>query len=142
MGGHASAAELLRERGIQPSHQRVRILEALASTKAHPSADAIFRQLSPELPTLSRTTVYSTLDLFAEKGLAQRLAISGSELRYDADTTSHVHFRCRACGAVSDLPELRAPEPPAAPSGYIVERSQFYAEGLCPACSPTPRRPR
>ncbi len=129
------STERLKEKGIRPSHQRIRIYETLASTKAHPSAEAIYKELSEELPTLSRTTVYSTLDLFAEKGLAQRLALSGSELRYDADISRHVHFRCRGCGSVSDLAAVRAPAPPEAQEGYVVESSQFYAEGLCPACS-------
>lgn len=128
-------AEYLRERGIQPSQQRIAIYEALAATKAHPSADAIHGELSPGMPTLSRTTVYSTLELFVETGIAQKLALSGSELRYDADVSAHVHFRCRACGAVSDLRDARAPAAPKAPPGYRVERSQFYAEGLCPRCA-------
>jgi len=134
------AADRLRHRGIRPSQQRIRILETLAGTKEHPSADAIHGALSAELPTLSRTTVYSTLDLFAGKGVARRLALSGSELRYDADMRPHVHFRCRACGAVSDLDGARAPSPPRAPEGYVVESSQFYAEGLCPACAAASRR--
>lgn len=129
------AVDRLRQAGVQPSQQRIRIYEALLSTTAHPSADAIYARLAPELPTLSRTTVYSTLDLLARKGLAQRLPFSGSELRYDGDVGSHVHFRCRSCGEVSDLPEARAPRPPAVPSGYIVESSKFFAEGLCPACA-------
>ena len=131
-----SVADLLKNSGIQPSHQRIRIFETLAATKAHPSADSIYSQLSPDLPTLSRTTVYSTLDLLARKGLAQRLALSGSALRYDADVSRHVHFRCRACGAISDLVGIDVPPVPEAPSGYVVECSQCYAEGLCPSCAP------
>ncbi|HOX32128.1 MAG TPA: Fur family transcriptional regulator [Spirochaetales bacterium] len=127
-------AEFLRERGIQPSQQRIAIYEALASTKAHPSADLIHGALAPGMPTLSRTTVYSTLELLVERGLAQRLALTGSELRYDADVSPHLHFRCRACGSVSDLPG-QAPSPPELPAGYLAERVQLYAEGLCPACS-------
>jgi Fur family transcriptional regulator, peroxide stress response regulator len=130
-----NAAEFLRGRGIQPSHQRIRIYESLAAVKTHPSADAIYRALASEMPTLSRTTVFSTLDLFVRKGIAQRLALSGSELRYDADLSRHVHFRCRACGAVSDLQGSRVPAPPRAPEGFVVESSQYYAEGLCPSCA-------
>jgi Fur family transcriptional regulator, peroxide stress response regulator len=130
-----TAIDRLKAAGVAPSHQRIRIFEVLAGTRAHPSADAIHRELSPELPTLSRTTVYATLDLFARAGLVQRLALSGSELRYDADVTPHVHFRCRSCGAVSDLPGRRAPAFPSAPQGYVVESAQFSAEGLCPGCA-------
>jgi Fur family transcriptional regulator, peroxide stress response regulator len=134
------AADLLKHRGIRPSQQRIRILEVLSATRAHPSADSIHHELASEMPTLSRTTVYSTLDLFTVKGVAQRLALCGCEFRYDADMRPHVHFRCRSCGAVSDLGDLRAPAPPKAPEGYVVESAQFHAEGLCPACSASGRR--
>lgn len=134
------SAGFLRDRGIRPSQQRIGIYEALASTKAHPSADAIYRELAPRMPTLSRTTVFSTLDLFARSGIARRLALTGTELRYDADLSRHVHFRCRSCGAVSDLPGAAAPEPPPVPEGFLVESAQFYAEGLCPGCArPAPK---
>ncbi len=127
-------ARFLRARGVQPSQQRIAIYDALAATKAHPSADVIHRELHLGMPTLSRTTVYSTLEHFVEKGIAQKLALTGSEIRYDADVSAHMHFRCRLCGAVSDLPGP-APASPRAPAGYVVERSQFYAEGLCPSCA-------
>lgn len=128
-------ADFLRERGIQPSVQRVRIYESLASTKAHPSADSLHRQLAPEIHTLSRTTVYSTLELFVEKGIAQKLAITGNELRFDADVSNHGHFGCRSCGAVSDLPDALPSFMPPMPPGFAVERLQLFAWGLCPACA-------
>ncbi|MBU0927760.1 MAG: transcriptional repressor, partial [Spirochaetes bacterium] len=101
----------------------------------HPSADAVYRSLVEELPTLSRTTVFSTLDLFARRGIAQRLAISGADVRYDADTSAHAHFFCRRCARVSDLPAIGAPPMPDAPEGYAFESSQFFVEGLCPSCN-------
>ena len=128
-------ADFLRDKGIQPSHQRMRIYEALAATRAHPSAESIHRELSLEMPTLSRTTVYSTLDLFAVKGIALRLTLSGSELRYDATVSPHVHFRCRSCDAVSDLDGLPSPSLPELSGGYVLESTQFHAEGLCPTCA-------
>jgi Fe2+ or Zn2+ uptake regulation protein len=127
-------AGILRLRGIQPSPQRMRIYEALASTRAHPSADSIHRSLRAELPSLSRTTVYSTLELFVRVGLAQELAIMGSELRFDADVSAHAHFACRSCGSLGDL-ALELPGLPSLPGGYHAERAQFFVLGTCPACS-------
>jgi len=128
-------ADFLRDKGIQPSHQRIRIYEALAAVKTHPSADTIHKTLAPEIPTLSRTTVFNTLDLFARSGIAQRLSISGTELRYDADLSRHVHFHCSSCGAVTDLPSVSPPPEPPLPAGYRLESSQFYVEGICPSCA-------
>ncbi len=127
-------AEFLRARGIRPSQQRLRIYERLASAETHPSAESLYAELAPEMPTLSRTTVFSALDLFARAGLALRLPITGAENRYDADTSPHAHFYCRACRVVVDLPRLAMPEPVKLPRGFIVESSKFFLEGLCPAC--------
>jgi len=128
----------LRSHGIQPSQQRLRIYEALAAVKSHPDAETIYRKLIGELPTLSRTTVFTTLDLFVRASLAQRLAITGTELRYDADTSRHTHFLCRSCGEVHDLARLTPPEAPSAPDGYLFESSQYFIEGLCPRCRDIP----
>ncbi|MEI6386992.1 MAG: Fur family transcriptional regulator [Spirochaetota bacterium] len=135
IGGLLNTAAFLREKGIQPSPQRLRIYEALASTREHPSADAIHRQLSPEMPTLSRTTVYSTLELFVGAGIAQELAITGSELRFDAEVSSHAHFACRSCGRVVDLGLLEAAPLPELPRGYLAESSQYFMTGTCPTCT-------
>lgn len=130
-----NTVDFLRAKGIQPSQQRIRIWEALASTTAHPSADTVHRQLAAEIPTLSRTTVYTTLDLFVELGMAQSLEITGSELRYDANAAPHVHFACRSCGAVSDLHYLAPPDLPALQGGYVAERAQLFVTGLCGDCA-------
>jgi len=130
-----NTVNFLRLKGVQPSQQRIRIWEALAATKAHPSADTVHRVLSPEIPTLSRTTVYSTLDLFVGLGMAQRLEITGSEVRYDADTSAHAHFRCRECGEVSDLPGVAVPSLPILADGSQAERVQLFITGVCQACA-------
>ncbi len=135
IGGLLNTASFLREKGIQPSPQRLRIYEALSSTREHPSADAIHRQLSPEMPTLSRTTVYSTLELFVGAGIAQELAITGSQLRFDAEVSSHAHFACRSCGCVVDLGGLQAASLPELPLGFIAESSQYFITGICPSCT-------
>jgi len=129
-----NTVEFLRSKGIQPSQQRIRIWETLAATKAHPSADAVHRVLASEIPTLSRTTVYSTLDLFVQAGIAQGLEITGSEIRYDADVSAHAHFACRACGAVSDLYSVAVPQPPRLADGTRIERIQLFVTGICGDC--------
>jgi Fur family peroxide stress response transcriptional regulator len=60
--------------------------------------DTIFNDLSPEIPTLSRTTVYNTLELLKAQGLVLSLDFGEGYIRYDADTSPHVHFECEKCG--------------------------------------------
>lgn len=128
------AATLLAAKGIRPSYQRLRILAYLAGTTAHPSAETIYRSLAPEIPTLSRTTVYNTLDLFGKTGLAVPIYIDGEELRWDGDLSRHGHFRCRQCGGIFDFPVARSSRP-ALPQGFKAELVQLYCVGLCAACA-------
>jgi Fe2+ or Zn2+ uptake regulation protein len=129
-----ATASCLREHGIAPSHQRVRILEYLRGTIAHPTVDSIFRDLGRELPTLSKTTVYSTLSLLCEQGLAQVITIEENECRYDADTSEHGHFKCRVCGTVYDFRPGTRGKAPELPAGFLVEQCHVYCRGVCARC--------
>jgi Fe2+ or Zn2+ uptake regulation protein len=75
----------------------------LLKNRIHPTIDEIYSALSPNMPTLSKTTVYNTLDLFVEKGAVRALAIDERNARYDVDISAHAHFICRSCGKVHDI---------------------------------------
>ena len=53
----------LRELGISPSPQRVAIYDFLKKNPVHPTVDTIYRAVLDDLPTISRTTVYNTVNL-------------------------------------------------------------------------------
>ncbi|MDD5601190.1 MAG: transcriptional repressor, partial [Actinomycetota bacterium] len=74
-----SLAEILKEKNIKPSYQRIKILEYLILRKNHPTVDEIFKDLIKEMPTLSKATVYNTLDLFKRSGLARVVTIEDNE---------------------------------------------------------------
>jgi len=95
--------KFLREKGIFPSIQRIKILEFLQKTKNHPTADMIHKIVSRQIPTLSRTTVYNTLKLFQKMKIVKSLSIKGNETRYDFQLIPHAHFRCHQCGKIYDL---------------------------------------
>ncbi len=126
----------LSQKGIQPSIQRARILEFLWNERIHPTADDIFEHLHPEIPTLSRTTVYNTVKLFAEHNMLQPLVIEEKEIRYDIDMSLHGHFKCETCGKIFDfsadntgyagVPEL---------NGFLIKERHIYFKGLCSSCS-------
>lgn len=93
----------LEEHGVKPSLQRIAIMEYLATHKTHPTAEDIYLDLVQTMPTLSRTTVYNTLKLFAQKGAALSLNIDDKNIHYDGDVSVHAHFRCLKCGAILDI---------------------------------------
>ncbi len=95
--------DILRSRGINPSYQRMRIFEYLQGNKSHPTVDMIYDALISDIPTLSKTTIYNTLKLFAEKGIVSLLIIDQVELRVDPNIAPHAHLLCVKCGRIYDI---------------------------------------
>ena len=127
--------ESLRQKNIRPSVQRVRILEYLKERKNHPTVDTIYADLFPQMPTLSRTTVYNTLETLQKNGLAISLDFGDGSLHYDADTSPHIHFRCTKCEKIYDIFVTPDDIRKRLPGGFTLEKTQLYAFGLCAKCS-------
>jgi Fe2+ or Zn2+ uptake regulation protein len=120
---------------IKPSLQRIAIMEYLRSHKTHPTVDEIYNALSPDIPTLSKTTVYNTLKLFAEKGAALSIQIEDKNLRFDGDISIHAHFICLDCGNIFDIEmdELKIIAKKEIADFHITD-TQVYYKGYCMNC--------
>lgn len=128
--------ERLKRHGIKPSVQRLEIMEYLMTHHTHPTVEEVYMGLCEKIPTLSRTTVYNTLRMFAEHKAAQMLTIDERRVCYDCDTSPHVHFFCRKCGKVTDMEDAEAPEIKGIyiANGNIIDEVHLYYKGLCPEC--------
>ena len=130
-----SIQDILKNEGIRPLDKRIMIYEYLVKRKNHPTADMIYNDLKATSPSLSKTTVYNTINLLLEKHLIQSLNIEGNELRYDADTSFHGHFKCTHCEEVYDF-RLDPEQMPDLPlEGFTPYRAQYQIEGICSKCS-------
>lgn len=120
------------------SRQREAIALYLDSTKSHPTAEEIYRQVKEELPDISLATVYRNLKQLEELHLIRRLDTGEGEARFDADLSDHSHFLCEKCGRVYDLfDELVSPEVISQKlgEGFSVGRKTVYAYGICSGCN-------
>lgn len=124
---------ILKEHGISPSYQRLKIYSFLKGTKSHPTAYTIFEKLKTEIPSLSKTTVYNVLKLLSSKGLVNEVRIEDNELRFDAVVREHGHFKCTQCGEVSDL-FLNQELMQLVEQGNQVNEIQFNITGICKPC--------
>lgn len=102
--------------------------------KNHPTVENIFHELEREIPTLSKTTIYNTLNLFKEKNIIQLIGIEENETRYDADTSEHAHFKCKACGKIFDVFTDYSKIPTKELEHFQVDDMQVYFKGLCEEC--------
>jgi Fur family peroxide stress response transcriptional regulator len=123
--------------GIKPSFQRLKILEYLLNNTNHPTVDDIYKGVVKEIPTLSKTTIYSTLTLFVESNILRGLYIEEKEIRYDAILSNHGHFKCKKCEEIYDfsididafqIDELKT---------FKIKEKGVYFKGICPKCIET-----
>ena len=129
------------ERATRYSKKREAILDAIRSTHIHPSADWVYQTLRPAFPDLSLGTVYRNLARFKEEGLVTSVGTVQGQERFDAIMTPHTHFVCQTCGAVMDLPGLKAEENLdldriARQNGVKIDHSALIFYGTCSGCSP------
>jgi Fur family ferric uptake transcriptional regulator len=130
-------ADLLRQRGVQVTAQRLAVLRAV-SHRPHGTADDVAEAVRAEIGTISRQAVYDALGILAANGLVRRIQPSGSPARYeDRVGDNHHHLICRICGvmvdvdcAVGDVPCLNAADD----SGYEIDEAEVTYWGRCPEC--------
>ena len=129
-----SAKILLEKTDIRPSFQRVRILYYLMCNKDHPTAEKIYRDLLEETQTISKVTIYNTLNLLKENGLVRTIDLAGEETRYDVQLKPHAHFQCTRCGKLWDT-ELDLTKLGDLKLGTKkIEEVQLLFKGVCENC--------
>lgn len=130
-------AQMMGDRGLRPTTQRLAVYDYLYRHRIHPSAEMVYDALVTQYPTFSRTTVYNSLHALVQAGLVQELAMDTDERRYDADTALHGHFHCRGCGGIADFSLDASVVQGLVPEGFAVQNQGIYFSGLCPACQST-----
>src|SRR3954447_16783671 len=108
-------SDLLRERGLRVTAQRLAVIRAVADAP-HATADAVADTVRGEIGSISVQAVYDALAALTETGLLRRIQPAGSPARYeDRVGDNHHHLICRACDrtvdvecAVGDTPCLTA----------------------------------
>jgi len=127
-------ASLLRAKGLRATSQRLEIFAFLALREDHPDVDTIYTALRARSPTLSRTTVYNTLEQLHLHGLVQGITISGTEHRYEVEKGCHHHLLCNDCGRIYDI-MLECPYLGGLLHGeHKVEEVHGYFLGTCKSC--------
>ena len=118
--------------------QRQIVLDALSETDTHPTVDEIFAGLHKKHPSISKTTVYRNLRQLAANGTIRQVSLPDGLERYDGRAGQHHHFRCRACGAISDVDigySAEMDEMVRRKYSLDVEKHDIVFNGLCQKCS-------
>ena len=94
----------LRDKGIQATPQRIAVAEYILETDTHPSADEVWTNVKRGHPSISRATVYNTLNLLVEKGLLRAQVLREGTVVFDPHVKAHHHFVDEETGRIYDVP--------------------------------------
>lgn len=134
-----AARELLKQKGLRVTPQREAIYRLLAASKAHPTAEYVYQEISKVFPSISFNTVYKTMQTLEEAGLIQRFNTGENVYHYDANVTPHPHLICLSCGRVDDMEAYPDNLEDAIckavrSSSYEIRSANLHFFGYCPQC--------
>ena len=129
--------ELLRQRGIQVTAQRLAVLRAVTA-QPHTTADAVAEVVRADIGAISTQSVYDALGILVAEKLIRRIQPAGSPALFETRVgDNHHHLICRICGRVVDVdcsvgkaPCLEASDG----QGYEIDEAEVAYWGRCPDC--------
>lgn len=137
--------EHLRRAGLKKTSQRELILVVFLKTEGHLSAEDLYHLVREQDPTVGFTTVYRTLKLFSECGLAREERLGDGRRRYEHhfNHQHHDHLICTDCGELiefySEVIEKKQDEI-AEQYGFQPTHHSLRIFGLCRQCQSKVRR--
>src|SRR5947209_14617260 len=129
----------LKKVGLKHTAQRDTILRAFLETREHLSTDELHRLVKKRDPKIGYTTVYRTLKLLAECGLASEVAFHDGIARYEHqyNRRSHHHMVCTDCGSSVEFfsnEVERLEQDIGRKYRYMTTRHSFQIYGVCEDC--------
>ena len=132
-------SEYLTVQGLRSTSQRDLILKIFVDAGQHLSVEELYIRVKKTHPGIGYATVYRTLKLLAEAGLAEERRFEDGVTRFEyknADT-HHDHLICTRCGAIIEFENERIEalqNDVAREKGFKVRSHKLELYGLCAAC--------
>jgi Fur family ferric uptake transcriptional regulator len=131
--------EYLSGQGLKSTTQRDSILDIFIKAGEHLSAEELYSRVKKVHPGIGYATVYRTLKLFAEAGLAQERRFEDGFTRYEhtESDTHHDHLICTQCGTIIEFENERIEalqQDVARKNRFKVRNHKLEIYGLCSAC--------
>src|SRR5215510_3073259 len=129
----------IQKRGLKRTAQRDLILEVFLRTEGHVSGDDLYRLVRAKDSSVGQTTVYRTLKLLTEAGLAREARFGDGRAHYEHNYKHehHDHMICSECGKIIEFysPELEAiQDKMAAKHKFELTSHLLRMIGVCASC--------
>ena len=132
-----NAEELLKQKGVRPTANRILILKTLQNEHRPISLSAMEAILLP----MDKSSIFRVLTLFLEHDIVHAFEDGKGVLNYELCLSegacnmkdSHVHFYCESCQRSFCLDHVHIHDIPL-PEGFHAHSLSFVVKGECPEC--------
>ncbi|MEW6490694.1 MAG: Fur family transcriptional regulator [Thermodesulfobacteriota bacterium] len=129
----------LKDKGLRSTRQRDAVLDTFLREDAHVSVDELCDRVRRENPSIGHATVYRSMGLFVEAGIAKERRFHEGRVRYEpgVDVGHHDHLVCLSCGDIQEFedPTIEQIQQDIAGSrGFQVTYHRLELYGLCARC--------
>jgi Fur family ferric uptake transcriptional regulator len=129
-------ADFLKERSLNTTQQREIIVDAFLRLHEHVSIDDLLARVRKKHPNVGYATVYRTLRLLVDSGLATARQFDDGQTRYELAGAHHDHLICVKCGLIlefeNDEIERLQEEMAQSLGGFQVLRHKHELYCICP----------
>ena len=131
--------EFMASKGLRSTRQREIILDEFLKAGAHLSTEELYLRIRKKHPGIGYATVYRTLKLFAESGIAEERHFGDRQARYESSGEEHHdHLICTGCGAILEFQDPRIEElqqKVALEHRFTIHSHRLEIYGYCEKCS-------
>ena len=130
-------ARYLEKHNLKSTKQRDVILEAFLEAQGHVTSEELYQLVRAEHPNVGYTTVYRTMKLLADAGLAQERHFDDGVTRYEIEDEHHDHLVCLHCGKIIEFEceEIEVAQNEVAEKhGFRILRHRHELYGHCSTC--------
>ncbi|MEM9489292.1 MAG: transcriptional repressor [Myxococcota bacterium] len=126
----------LQENRLNITQQRELIVDQFLRSKDHISVDELLARVRKRNRKVGYATVYRTLKLLVDSGLAIQRQFGDGQARYEVDGDHHDHLICTKCGLILEFEDREIEELQDRIAerlgGFNVTRHRHELYGLCP----------
>ncbi len=129
--------EHLQRHGLKQTRQREAILDVFLSSSGHITPEQLYERVREDQPDIGAATVYRTLKLLVEAGVADASTFIDGVTVYEHRHGHHDHLVCLGCNEVLEFKDdviERQQDEVASMHGYRLTRHRHHLFGYCARC--------
>lgn len=130
-------ARYMAERGLKSTRQRSLVLSVFFQAGGHLNVEELLARIREVDPKVSAATVYRTMKLLTESGIAHARHFGDGQTRFEIASDHHDHLICTACGKIVEFEDERIEAlqlEVARRHGFAVTDHKMELYGRCSAC--------